>query len=394
MNSDEESYEEDEDIDMELSESSDTKETCPSSENELSEKSIKYGTLNEVFFQILPPAHANSCPKVLVYLPLNTPVYFKGKLKIIRVISGAIECLGSTLTNKSITGFGQNIFSPKGYSLLSLLAVTNLGHQDNDDQKKKDRKFLKNELKQAGVKKEMYQKIFDQDEAQGCFFEIGNLDGPGWAKVLDKYISHSLSNKSTSTSRLHHSKPMSLFRRDYSIYSQQHGQERSVQDKVEQLLDVTLYDSYSYLCGPKVPRLFQSTPDWEIAVNNVMKSMNSSENKMTRLVVGGGKGVGKSTFMRYVTNRLIELINRNSNSSIIPSVLYIDLDPGQAEFTIPGCLSVTKVTRPVIGPNFCHLEHIKVNFNIIQYYNLENITDHSFIRKSVISFFNNFSGIL
>ena len=41
----------------------------------------------------------------------------------------------------------------------------------------------------------------------------------------------------------------------------------------------------------------------------------------------GGKGVGKSTFLKYVTNRLLTLVG---------PVLYVDLDPGQAEFTLPG----------------------------------------------------------
>ena len=358
MESEDELYEEE--FDMDLGESDARKEADTSSDIHIDEHD-KYGSLEDVFFQVIAPHHANSSPKVLVYLPLHTPIYFKGKLKIIRVISGKLECLGSVMTANSITGFGQNVFSPKGYSLLSFIAVANLQNKDNDDEKNKHRKYLKNELKSAGLKKDAFQKIYNQDEARGCFFEMGNLDGPSWTKVLEKYLSHSVKNKPIVASRNSYSKPMSLFGRD--IFLIQHQiQEKSVKETVEQLLNITLYDNYSYTMSQKVPRLFKSSPVWDTAVSSILKSLNSLEKRNPRLVVAGGKGVGKSTFMRYVTNRLLQSLSANTDFNVahVPAVLYIDLDPGQAEFTIPGCLSVTKVVRPLMGPNFCHLEPIKV----------------------------------
>ena len=355
MISEEDSYDEEE-YDMDTSENEGNKETCPSDED--SQNLEKTGTLNKVFFQILPPIHANSCPKVFVYLPLHTPIYFKGKLKIIRIISGSVECLGSIMTNNSISGFGQNIFSPKGYSLLSLISIKNSSSQDDDDQKKAHRKYLKSELKSIGLKKDIYQKIVDHDDAQGCFLEIANLDGPEWAKILEKYLSHSLRDKSSISSRVKHSRPLSLFRRDNPLLTQHNIKEKSVQEKVEELLDITLYDSCSYIQSQKVPRLFKSNPDWDIAVSSILDAL-SSKNKNPRLAVAGGKGVGKSTFTRFIINRLLQS-NIKMDSTPISTVLYIDLDPGQAEFTIPGCLSITKVTRPVIGPNFSHIDNQKV----------------------------------
>ena len=355
MNSEEDSYEEEE-YDMDTSENESIKETCPS--NEDSQDLEKTGTLSNVFFQILPLIHANSCPKVFVYLPLHTPIYFKGKLKIIRIISGSVECLGSIMTNNSISGYGQNIFSPKGYSLLSLLSITNSSSQNDADQKKAHRKNLKSELKNLGLKKDIYQKIVDHDDAQGCFLEIANLDGPEWAKILEMYLSHSLRDKSSISSSVKRSRPMSLFRRDNPLVTQHNMKDKSEQEKVEELLDITLYDSCSYKEYQKVPRLFKSNPDWEIAVSSILNAL-ASENKNPRLVVAGGKGVGKSTFTRFIINRLLQS-NKKMDSTPISTVLYIDLDPGQAEFTIPGCLSITKVTRPILGPNFCHMDNKKV----------------------------------
>ena len=356
MISEEDSYEEEEyDMDTGENEGQGIKETCPS--NEDSQDPEKTGTLSNVFFQILPPIHANSCTKVFVYLPLHTPIYFKGKLKIIRVISGSVECLGSVMTNNSISGFGQNIFSPKGYSLLSLQSITNSSTQD-EDHKKAHRKYLKSELKNIGLKKDIYSKIVDHDDAQGCFLEIANLDGPEWTKILEKYLSHSLRDKSSITSRVKNSRPMSLFRRDNPLVTQHNIKEKSEQEKVEELLDITLYDRCSYIQSQKVPRLFKSNPDWDTAVSSILNAL-PSKNKKPRLVVAGGKGVGKSTFTRFIINRLLES-NSKRDSTPISTVLYIDLDPGQAEFTIPGCLSITKVTRPIIGPNFCHIDNKKV----------------------------------
>ena len=47
-----------------------------------------------------------------------------------------------------------------------------------------------------------------------------------------------------------------------------------------------------------------------------------------RVIVAGGKGVGKSTFLRYFVNRIV--------TELGGPVLVVDLDLGQAEFTVPG----------------------------------------------------------
>jgi len=73
--------------------------------------------------------------------------------------------------------------------------------------------------------------------------------------------------------------------------------------------------------------------------------ISGSNPKVTLL---GGKGVGKSTFSRWIVNRFL--------SGTAQSVLYIDLDPGQAEFTPPGLVSITEVKNFILGPNFSHLE--------------------------------------
>lgn len=63
------------------------------------------------------------------------------------------------------------------------------------------------------------------------------------------------------------------------------------------------------------------------------------------MILCGGKGTGKSTLLRYLVNKSL---SRN------PEILVLDLDPGQSEFTIPGCLSVIIIQQPLLGPNFSH----------------------------------------
>lgn len=53
------------------------------------------------------------------------------------------------------------------------------------------------------------------------------------------------------------------------------------------------------------------------------------------LIAVGAKGTGKSTFLRYMLNKII------TSDRAVPRVKYLDLDPGQPEFGAPGQLSLT-----------------------------------------------------
>lgn len=63
----------------------------------------------------------------------------------------------------------------------------------------------------------------------------------------------------------------------------------------------------------------------------------------SKLVTIGGKGVGKSTFVRYLIN---------SNFKKFQKFLFIDLDIGQPELFVPQTLSATVVTEPILGPGY------------------------------------------
>lgn len=86
---------------------------------------------------------------------------------------------------------------------------------------------------------------------------------------------------------------------------------------------------------------YMEKTEWIDFSNDLMKYRSDS----FKVMVCGGKSVGKSYFLRFLTNRMI---------SSSKEILYIDLDPGQCEFTPPGCVSAVIVKDPLLGPNFTH----------------------------------------
>ncbi|XP_072942710.1 polynucleotide 5'-hydroxyl-kinase NOL9 [Epargyreus clarus] len=83
----------------------------------------------------------------------------------------------------------------------------------------------------------------------------------------------------------------------------------------------------------------------------------------SRGIICGGKGVGKSTCVRYHVNKLVHH----------GPVLVIDLDIGQCEFTVAGNISATVVTDPLLGPNFTHLRKPERTLNLGMINPLDNM---------------------
>lgn len=65
------------------------------------------------------------------------------------------------------------------------------------------------------------------------------------------------------------------------------------------------------------------------------------------VLVVGPKSSGKSTFARILTNSLL-------STRAHKSCFYLDLDPGQPEFSPPGLVSLVEVKIPVLGPTYTH----------------------------------------
>ena len=233
----------------------------------------------------------------------KSSVYLKGKLDV-KVVRGSVEILGHTIHPLPTW---TSVYSPRGYSLLYLGA--NGGHGTQTD--------ISQLLVSEGVS-------FDEArEVQGdCVFLVKRIDSD-WVKFVHRHL-----NVKTK---------MNLLNRDANLPPElQHEDDVGL---VEQALDVNLVHPHA-----RHLRLFTPGEDWHLALSSVEISLR---NKITpRIVVAGGKGVGKSTFNRWLVNKLLEK----------SPVVLVDLDPGQAELSLPCYLSLAVLTEPLLGPNFCHQE--------------------------------------
>lgn len=91
---------------------------------------------------------------------------------------------------------------------------------------------------------------------------------------------------------------------------------------------------------------FLNEPENGLIINDEWLTLNLREN--SKLITIGGKGVGKSTFIRYLIN---------ANFEKFKQFLFIDLDIGQPELFVPQTLSATIVTEPILGPGY--LQNVK-----------------------------------
>lgn len=57
-------------------------------------------------------------------------------------------------------------------------------------------------------------------------------------------------------------------------------------------------------------------------------------------MVSGSQNTAKSTFIQYLLNSMIP--------TLIPEIHVLDCDPGQPMFSLPGCVSLSKVTQSLL----------------------------------------------
>ncbi|KAJ8522510.1 hypothetical protein ON010_g17693 [Phytophthora cinnamomi] len=96
-------------------------------------------------------------------------------------------------------------------------------------------------------------------------------------------------------------------------------------------------------------RTVQCTEPWQTTVDRLQASLLAEEHPVSqKIVVCGGKGVGKSTFCRYLVNRLLAKFG---------TVAFLDTDLGQSELTPSGLVALHALTTPLLGPGFSHMKN-------------------------------------
>uniref|UniRef100_A0A8C2T7S3 Polynucleotide 5'-hydroxyl-kinase NOL9 n=1 Tax=Coturnix japonica TaxID=93934 RepID=A0A8C2T7S3_COTJA len=93
-------------------------------------------------------------------------------------------------------------------------------------------------------------------------------------------------------------------------------------------------------CGPERGLMLSDS-----ATGALSQLLRVEDEGVPVIMVCGPKSIGKSTFNRYLINLLL---------NHLPSVEYMECDIGQTEFTPPGCVSLSTVTEPFLGPPFTH----------------------------------------
>lgn len=72
-------------------------------------------------------------------------------------------------------------------------------------------------------------------------------------------------------------------------------------------------------------------------------------------MITGAKGTGKSTLLRYMTNRLLSSRNNSNYNGKIGGVAILDTDVGQPELAPPGLLRLAIVRSPLLRPPYWNL---------------------------------------
>lgn len=73
-----------------------------------------------------------------------------------------------------------------------------------------------------------------------------------------------------------------------------------------------------------------------------------------RVLTCGPKGSGKSTFNKYLLNHLLSVPPQDMQHPGKDGVAFLDLDPGQPEFSPAGHIYLAHIKSPVLGPPYSH----------------------------------------
>jgi polynucleotide 5'-kinase involved in rRNA processing len=88
---------------------------------------------------------------------------------------------------------------------------------------------------------------------------------------------------------------------------------------------------------------------WQSTSDSILRSLEEQHaNPANIITIVGNRNTGKSTFGRYLTNRLLSITPQQD-------IAFLDCDLGQPELT-PSCLlSLHVLRKPLLGSPFTHL---------------------------------------
>lgn len=265
------------------------------------------------------PSHTQGEPhiysmasKVIIVMEPKSQFTFLGKLRV-TPLYGAVEVFGTVLSQKNISK-PLEVYSAKGFSPL-VIKVRSFDPLDESY----DKDVLWNTLMAAGVNRTFRTKLHDI---------VDEKCQEDWAVLLLENVRNNLMDF------LENFCPLKIFPKVDLVMRYPWNDPK----QAEAVLQANLQFG-------SIDKEISIQPQWDKnIVDKILDQWKSK--KQLSVVLIGGKSVGKSTTSRYLVNNLLQHSEK---------VVYIDLDPGQAEFTPPGCVSLNVVEEPLLGPNFTHL---------------------------------------
>ncbi|XP_012221551.2 polynucleotide 5'-hydroxyl-kinase NOL9 [Linepithema humile] len=248
---------------------------------------------------------------VIVIMEKESGFCFNGKL-LVKVLYGAVKIYGFVLNNSADA---TKVYSPRGYNHV---AIENTGTSSEGSIED-----IWTALAAKGITRDSESKLqIDVDNVQPgmAVLALQNFEN-NLTLFLQTYFPH--------------------FRLFPSIKNP-HYYPWTDPRRAEVILQANLY--FSQHDEFKYKRLFFDS----YLAEDIAERMLSRwyENEWSCTMVMGGKGVGKSTNVRYLINSLLRTTK----------VVLVDVDPGQAECTPASCISYSLIEEPLMGPNFTHLK--------------------------------------
>lgn len=246
--------------------------------------------------------------KVIAIMGPSTKFYFNGKIRV-KVLVGKVEIYGYVFGRRE-TVVPAEIYSPRGSSLICVETLQDYAEESIGGL----HDLLTHEGINHGVATDMENRLENLPDGQTVLI-LENLENT-LTKYLDFYCPHKLFPKTEDSTTYHNRHPKKAEKQLQSVFQYDDSGKRLRKDDYRE--------------------------------SNITKKIleQSSSGIPQRILIAGGKGVGKSTTLRYLVNGLLP-----ANEEIV----VVDFDPGQPEFTPPGCISVNIIDRPLTGPNYTHL---------------------------------------
>ena len=260
---------------------------------------------------------------LLLTLNSNENFTFKGKI-MIRLLYGCVEVNGYKLNSSKHKKIFYNLYSPESHSSMLIRNRAAEGVEVAEDREEVVNDIVKNlsEINKNLNKENLIEYL------NNCL--EGEESSKGCSIVLFKKMKSKLCNY------------FNKFDRYKQMYQASHliNYITNPNDIKFAYLGIHPVDSINSV-------LSYTQNEHEIFDEIVAKTLQNRQ-KPEIILACGGKDMGKSTYLRYLTNILL-----NSHEK----VAYLDCDPGQCEFTLSGSVQLTVISEPLMGPPHSHIVH-------------------------------------